>query len=333
MNDSLYNTKLGIMSMVTTLDGLNRLQSLRHEAGYDRKERLNEFVILGRWFTDSCGNFGKIIDKFIPAEEIADIPPVLTREEFWALVSRRDLADVSLVNQMNSDIPPVEIRCGFCGDPWSIRDCHNVVVTHETQVLPLSELVGSPLSLVRDVYAKRSDANYFMYGELVVCNDHYIDLSPNPEYPSLSVNSAGWVRRSKGPDWNYVVQKGDKGYFNVWTYYHTGCYKAWLEKQEREYFSQIFEAAGFRVRSLQTIPNQRNTRDELARPWFEVDTSLGQIAIGWRKRVISIDWSDTGRDLSYLFSESSRTYGAKYVHAGSGEEAILFLKRIREALS
>ena len=60
-------------------------------------------------------------------------------------------------------------------------------------------------------------------------------------------------------------------------------------------------------------------------PWFIVTTKIGRIKIGWRKRVIHIDWSDTiiSGDGETLFPEESKktTVGDKYIHAWSYEKA------------
>jgi hypothetical protein len=52
-------------------------------------------------------------------------------------------------------------------------------------------------------------------------------------------------------------------------------------------------------------------------PWFIVTTTRGRIKIGWRKRVISIDWSecpDTGY-ANHLFSGEDVTMGERDIHA------------------
>jgi hypothetical protein len=53
------------------------------------------------------------------------------------------------------------------------------------------------------------------------------------------------------------------------------------------------------------------------RPWFVVTTSIGPITIGWRKRVLSIDWSDTSvtKSAQDLFPGEDVTKGEKSIHA------------------
>ena len=52
-------------------------------------------------------------------------------------------------------------------------------------------------------------------------------------------------------------------------------------------------------------------------PWFIVTTKIGRIKIGWRKRVIQIDWSDTvvKRTGEELFPDEDTTKGGDYIHA------------------
>jgi len=58
-------------------------------------------------------------------------------------------------------------------------------------------------------------------------------------------------------------------------------------------------------------------------PWFVVTTKLGRIKIGWRKRVINIDWTDSviKKSAKDLFKEEDVTKGEKFIHAWSLEKA------------
>lgn len=58
-------------------------------------------------------------------------------------------------------------------------------------------------------------------------------------------------------------------------------------------------------------------------PWFEVTTTKGTITIGWRKRVIEIDWSksDVEKKSNELFLNEDVTKGDYYIHAWGYEKA------------
>lgn len=58
--------------------------------------------------------------------------------------------------------------------------------------------------------------------------------------------------------------------------------------------------------------------------WWFVKTEWGWIEIGWRKRVISIDWSDTS--ILAEVTEDSVTKSMQTVHAYSVEDAIKYLR-------
>ena len=65
-------------------------------------------------------------------------------------------------------------------------------------------------------------------------------------------------------------------------------------------------------------------------PWFIVTTTVGRIKIGWRKRVIEIDWSDTKgtAEAETLFAAEDVTKGTRYIHAWSVEKAKSYVAAI-----
>ncbi len=71
-------------------------------------------------------------------------------------------------------------------------------------------------------------------------------------------------------------------------------------------------------------------------PWFLVTTSKGIIKIGWRKRVINIDWSESDiyEDGPTLFKgenvSGSYEYeiGHKYIHADNYEKASEYINKL-----
>ncbi len=58
-------------------------------------------------------------------------------------------------------------------------------------------------------------------------------------------------------------------------------------------------------------------------PWWFVKTPRGWIMIGWRKRVMEIDWKDT--DIRHVVTEEQLTKGEDHVHAYSEAKAIEYL--------
>jgi len=65
-------------------------------------------------------------------------------------------------------------------------------------------------------------------------------------------------------------------------------------------------------------------------PWFIVTTRVGRFKIGWRKRVILIDWSDCpGTGLSIdLFANEDVTKGERMIHAWSYGKAREYIQAV-----
>ena len=84
-----YDTPEGITE---NLGNLSELAGEREKAVLKRGERLNQFVILGRYFANACGSFGDMTCmatdekgkriRFIAKKEFPEIPDVLTTADF-----------------------------------------------------------------------------------------------------------------------------------------------------------------------------------------------------------------------------------------------------------
>lgn len=91
-------------------------------------------------------------------------------------------------------------------------------------------------------------------------------------------------------------------------------------KEEREKIIGLFPQPIF----VREIPNgycnQWCCKD---RPWFEVYTAIGPITIGWRKRVLSIDWSATSviHSTEDIFPKEDVTKGHRLIHAWGYDKA------------
>ena len=65
-------------------------------------------------------------------------------------------------------------------------------------------------------------------------------------------------------------------------------------------------------------------------PWVMVTTQKGRVKLGWRKRVINIDWSESDivADGREIFKDEDVTTGEKYIHAWGCEKAVEYLKKL-----
>ena len=102
---------------------------------------------------------------------------------------------------------------------------------------------------------------------------------------------------------------------------------------EEKEVDSIFCLAGIKVLNTWEIMNRYWPRTDnymdmvLKYPWWLVKTEFGLIQIGWRKRVISIDWSDT--NLRQVVTKDEVTKSENGVHAWRVEKAVEYLKSFK----
>ncbi len=254
-----YDTAEGIADQIKTLDGLRAWIRERYQAGYDRKENLNSFVVLGRWVTDTCGNVGSIIEME-PA--LIFNKTVVHFDDVTNLLKARISWD-----GMGPNLPDVGAVCPICKKGWTLDNADNHFVARATA--------------------------------------------------------------------------GNKSY-------HKPCYKLYAASEAMKEFDTIFKEAGFECFFMKPCPNgywrADDPRPDIG-PWFKVDTVIGEIEIGWRKRVISITWPRQTKPDEFgcyevtrqiheeLFADENVTKDHDMIHAYGSKKAIEYLRKLREALS
>lgn len=101
----------------------------------------------------------------------------------------------------------------------------------------------------------------------------------------------------------------------------------------------LFTLAGFTVIRIKALPDGYNyaASDERYfetipnQAWWFVKTEHGWIEIGWRKRVIAIDWSDTCRTVE--ITKDDVTKDLQSVHAWGTVKALEYLTTLRTRLA
>lgn len=129
--------------------------------------------------------------------------------------------------------------------------------------------------------------------------------------------------------------------------------KTWeREAKTKADFEKAFADAGLGPVFMEPIPNEYDGKSPyaLGNPWYNVATPIGFIKIGWRKRVINIDWARTtlksliedkyregprppgGEELfpTIVKEGETTTLGDYYVHAYGYEKATKYLKTMFE---
>ena len=111
---------------------------------------------------------------------------------------------------------------------------------------------------------------------------------------------------------------------------HTECRAFALHESARDEFTRIVSSAGL-YPDLRAIPNRYGSEDRRG-PWFLVSSPIGDIRLGWRKRVIEIAWTE-GPDARELFADEPVTKSRSLVHAYSCDDALKYLTQILAAAS
>jgi hypothetical protein len=100
----------------------------------------------------------------------------------------------------------------------------------------------------------------------------------------------------------------------------------------------LFTVAGFRVGRIWELPNgywPRNDHYAKIReetPWWLVMTEIGPVCIGWRKRVIQIDWEGCSFGtvpVRGIVTKDDVTKDETLVHAWTMPKAVEYLAALR----
>lgn len=97
-----------------------------------------------------------------------------------------------------------------------------------------------------------------------------------------------------------------------------------IQEKEKEKLLSIFKLADLEIIKYWNIKNgYYGDRAD----WLLVKTPLGLIEIGWRKRVISINWEDT--KISHIVKDDV-TKGEYFAHAWSYLDAVKYITGLKE---
>ena len=95
--------------------------------------------------------------------------------------------------------------------------------------------------------------------------------------------------------------------------------------------TELFKSAGFNIVYVKIIDNQYCSDACCYKyPWVIVTTKKGRIKLGWRKRVMNLDWSESDIKAvgTKLFKDEKTTTGECYIHCWSKDKAIEYLKKL-----
>ncbi len=102
-------------------------------------------------------------------------------------------------------------------------------------------------------------------------------------------------------------------------------------KKHSEELSELFKKAGFDLIHVEIIDNEYCGKACCYKyPWIIVTTNKGRIKLGWRKRVMNLDWSDSDLEIDgmKIFKDENATKGTNYIHCWGKDKAIEYLKKL-----
>lgn len=111
---------------------------------------------------------------------------------------------------------------------------------------------------------------------------------------------------------------------------HTRCLVSRRRAALEERLVHLMRDAGFEWWACELLPNGYDRSWRLALPWFGFDTAFGRVVVGWRKHVLSIDWS--GTSFRGQVTADTVTHTDTLVHAWSYEKAEEYLRALWGAL-
>lgn len=125
-------------------------------------------------------------------------------------------------------------------------------------------------------------------------------------------------------------------------FYHDSCWRNYRKLTEVDKFTRRMMGIFYKDTDYQfeLLPNGYCNRDCCSHiPWFLFHTIDGDIIMGWRKRVISIEWQENYKsfDMNKLFGTEDVTKwengGKRGIHAWGNDKAYEYLKKVLDTVN
>lgn len=114
---------------------------------------------------------------------------------------------------------------------------------------------------------------------------------------------------------------------------------AWVKENEVDErnehvaeLTELFKSAGFDTVHVETIDSEYCKEPCCYKyPWIIATTNQGRIKLGWRKRVMTLDWSDSdlGIDGREFFKGEHTTIEQSYIHCWGKDKAVEYLRKLK----
>lgn len=264
--------------------------------------------------------------KIVSKEEFFD------QLEFWKQDNEADPEKypyVSVGFALGKRLPPVSIPCACCNRAWRIEDIADMVVKSDAvEFRPKKSEIGRPLSDLWKRFEGRTDALFIpMEARYAVRNIRLIDHSPHPDFPSLEINGRGHYPLKDGESKDHVLRVGDQVEFHKLEFVHGDCQKRRKNRYWKDTLKQAFVSAGYQKVSFTTKPSGYHSGYP---DWYDVETEIGVVEIGPRKRVVHIGVQNL-RDAEspeILFEKEDVTKTERCVHAWDKDKVVEYLRAI-----
>lgn len=205
----------------------------------------------------------------------------------------------------------------FCvGGRWILDSCGNFG--------PIVDVAFKPgdmttLGKVPDVMT-REEVELFMRGETFTWSSGWAFPPPDSRCPKCQ---KGWTLENAT---DFAMERN--GANDAPVFAHKGCNRQRVAIDARAATENAFADAGYPRVNLVSRPNQYCPCDRCP-PWYLAQVGEEPpITIGWRKRVIVIDWEASGKQLPDLFASEDVTKSATMIHAYGYEKASEYLAKL-----
>jgi hypothetical protein len=356
------NSLTALIMEITNLEGLhNIIEARRTIKKYDENKRFDYFVINGQYMLDcfaqvaritihdeSEGNYGKTIH----AKDL-NVPRVMTQDMFKTFL--RHKGEYSYSWGFPSPLPDAGMICPVCKKEYDLDDCYDISTdfTGGSEKINGSDYLNHTIPAVVDML-NNNERKYYVWGGTIT-NPKYINETIIEGYSCLKKNQNGLISFDMKDETDrfpymgsideYNIQVDDTIHLSYREYTHKNCMQNKLNEDTFNSFIKCLSDAEVAVKSFTKIKNEYGS-DSYRGSWYKFilfnknndgkqGSCIGSVRIGWRKRVIELDYSyllPDGTDLTHLFEDENVTKERGLIHAYSLEDLTKYLKIVNDAI-